>query len=50
MKVPCPIFTDQEVSNDVKMNLKWIKPLIDIEVEYPFSKQYVIVLAARLAK
>ncbi|WP_299685527.1 TnsA endonuclease N-terminal domain-containing protein [uncultured Vibrio sp.] len=30
-KVPCLFFTDQEVSNDLKMNLKWIKPLIDFE-------------------
>ncbi|EJE8671951.1 heteromeric transposase endonuclease subunit TnsA [Vibrio vulnificus] len=52
VKVPCPIFTDQEVSDELKMNLKWIKPLIDIdtEVKYPFSKQDVIDLAARLAK
>ncbi|EDK28538.1 transposon Tn7 transposition protein TnsA [Vibrionales bacterium SWAT-3] len=51
-KVPYLIFTDQEVSNELKINLKWIKPLIDLdtEVEYPFSKQDVIDLAARLAK
>ncbi|WP_435248441.1 TnsA endonuclease N-terminal domain-containing protein [Vibrio sp. nBUS_14] len=52
LQVPCPIFTDQEVSNELKMNLKWLKPLIDIDIEaeYPFSKQDVIDLAIRLAK
>ncbi|MBL4828759.1 MAG: TnsA endonuclease N-terminal domain-containing protein [Aliivibrio sp.] len=52
VNVPCNIFTDQEVSNDLKMNLKWIRPLIDIDikVDYPFSKQDVIDLAIRLVK
>ncbi|MCG9785443.1 TnsA endonuclease N-terminal domain-containing protein [Vibrio brasiliensis] len=52
LQVPCPIFTDQEVSNELKMNLKWLKPLIDIDIEaeYPFSKQDVMDLAVRLAK
>lgn len=51
-KVPCPIFTDQEVSNELKMNLKWIRPLIDIDIEaeYPFSRQDVLDLVVRLAK
>lgn len=50
--IPCSIFTDQDISNDLKMNLKWIKPLIDIDIEasYPFSKQDVIDLIVRLAK
>lgn len=51
-QVPCQIFTDQEVSKDLKMNLKWIKPLVDIDIEedYPFSQQDVLDLVARLAK
>lgn len=50
--VPCSIFTDQDISNEIKMNLKWIKPLIDIDVEanYSFTKQDVIDLIVRLAK
>lgn len=52
LNVPCSIFTDQETSNELKMNLKWIKPLIDIDMEdeYIFSKQDVLELATRLAK
>lgn len=51
-KVPFQIFTDKEISNELKMNLKWIRPLIDIahQSEYPFSKQDVLDLAVRLAK
>lgn len=50
--IPCSIFTDQDISNDLKMNLNWIKPLIDIDIEAndTFTKQDVMDLIVRLAK
>jgi hypothetical protein len=50
--IPCSIFTDQDISNELKMNLKWIKPLIDIDIEAndPFTKQDVMDLIVRLSK
>lgn len=51
-KIPCLIFTDQEVSKELQMNLKWLKPLIDIDAgfNYSFSKQDVMDLVARLSR
>lgn len=51
-QVPCLIFTDQDISNDLKMNLNWIRPLIDIDTEdhCSLTKQDVMDLAVRLAK
>ena len=50
--IPCAIFTDKDMSNDLKMNLKWIKPLIDIDLEANdhFTKQDVMDLIVRLVK
>jgi len=48
----CLLFTEQEVSDDLKMNLKWLKPFLDIDNEstYKFSKQDILSLVKRITK
>ncbi|MEJ6079163.1 TnsA endonuclease N-terminal domain-containing protein [Vibrio sp. 1-Bac 57] len=48
----CFLFTEKEVSNNLKMNLKWLQPVLDIdqEVTYQLAKQDVVSLFGRINK
>jgi hypothetical protein len=50
--VECLIFTEKDISADLKMNLKWLTPILNIDNQNidSFSEQDVLNLVSRIAK